>query len=98
MLLGAFGAHGLKKSKSPQMMEIWHTAVQYQFVHTLAMLFSLGRGTVNSQAPKLFAVGIAIFSGSLYALVLTGERRLGAVTPIGGVALAAGWVAMFLDK
>jgi uncharacterized membrane protein YgdD (TMEM256/DUF423 family) len=96
VLLGAFGAHALKKHVSPQSLEIWQTAVQYHFVHTLALIFASKH--CRTKTPGfLFAGGIAIFSGSLYALVLTGERRLGAITPIGGLAFAAGWIAMMLE-
>ncbi len=94
VLLGAFGAHALQEKHSPKDMAIWQTAVQYQFWHTLALLFAW---RTSPTASILFSSGICLFSGSLYALVLTGQRRLGAVTPVGGFALAAGWIALARD-
>lgn len=97
--LGAFGAHGLKNRLPADLMTVWQTAVQYQFWHTLALL---GIGILLSQSrPEptkwltasgwLFAVGILVFSGSLYLLCLTGQRWLGAITPIGGSLWLAAW-------
>lgn len=102
---GAFGAHALKASLAPDMLATWHTAVQYQAWHALALLavgLLMARGASLPHRPDsrlraaawLFLLGIVIFSGSLYLLALTGERRLGAVTPLGGVALLAGWLAL----
>ena len=92
VLLGAFGAHALKSRFSPQTLEIWGTAVHYQFLHSLALLIGVKSG--SRIAPILFASGILLFSGSLYALALTGERKFGAITPLGGLAFAAGWIAL----
>jgi uncharacterized membrane protein YgdD (TMEM256/DUF423 family) len=95
---GAFGAHALKASFSPEALVTWETAARYQMYHALAML-AVGlaaqalRTTSLRVAGLLFLVGTLVFSGSLYALVLTGERWLGAITPIGGLALMAGWLA-----
>src|SRR5262245_37739030 len=100
--LGAFGAHGLKKrlasvSDGADRMAWWQTGSQYHLIHALAVGFA---GVVASRAPGgtiagwLFAGGIALFSGSLYAMTLTGKRALGAVTPIGGVFFLAGWIAL----
>ena len=96
VVLGAFGAHGLKqRGVGSATMEIWNTAVQYHFYHSLAMLLALkGERGCGVLAAKLFAGGVVIFSGSLYALVLTNERRLGMFTPVGGLGLIAGWVTM----
>lgn len=98
--LGAFGAHGLKARLSPDMMAVYQTAVQYHFFHTLALLgvsVLLAQG-INSGALKatmwLFALGIIIFSGSLYALALTEIRILGAITPIGGTLFMIGWLCL----
>ena len=100
VVLGAFGAHGLKNRLPTDLMAVWHTAVQYHFWHTLALL---GIGILLSQNmnPKwltisgwLFAVGIVIFSGSLYILCLSGIRWLGAITPIGGTLWLAAWACL----
>jgi uncharacterized membrane protein YgdD (TMEM256/DUF423 family) len=99
--LGAFGAHGLKNRLPADLLAVWHTAVQYQFWHTLALL---GVGILLNQGLSsrwlnvsgwLFAAGIVIFSGSLYALSLSGVRWLGAITPIGGVLWLAAWACLF---
>jgi uncharacterized membrane protein YgdD (TMEM256/DUF423 family) len=95
--LGAFGAHGLKNRLSPDLMAIWHTAVQYHFWHTLALfgvatyLFQNNTSKILVCSGWLFAAGILIFSGSLYLLCLTGQRWLGAVTPIGGTLWLLAW-------
>jgi uncharacterized membrane protein YgdD (TMEM256/DUF423 family) len=98
--LGAFGAHALKARLTPDLAAVWQTTVQYHAWHGLA-LFGVGlllaqdpgRGGV-ALAGWLFVAGIVIFSGSLYALAFTGIRGLGAVTPIGGLALLAGWAVL----
>ncbi|AKH67819.1 uncharacterized small membrane protein [Spongiibacter sp. IMCC21906] len=99
--LGAFGAHGLKAKLSPEMMTVYQTAVQYHFFHTLALLgvaVLLQQQGVQHPTLKacvwLFALGIVVFSGSLYALALTNIRILGAITPIGGVLFMAAWVCL----
>ena len=94
--LGAFGAHGLKGTLSPDMLANFETGVRYQMYHAvglLAVAWALTRwpGGLTTAAGWLFVIGILIFSGSLYILSVTGIRWLGAVTPIGGVALIAGW-------
>ena len=97
--LGAFGAHALKARLAPDMQAIWQTAVQYHAWHALGLLavglFTMQRPDAPgaSLAAWLFVAGIALFSGSLYALALSGVRGLGAVTPFGGVAFLAGWLA-----
>lgn len=96
---GAFGAHGLREALSPEAMQIWQTAALYQAIHSLALLAT---GIAAKAIPGLraqaagwcFLAGIAIFSGSLYALALTGMKWLGAVTPLGGLAFLAGWAAL----
>lgn len=97
--LGAFGAHALKARLAPDMQTVWQTAVQYQAWHALGLLAA---GLLMMQRPDapgaslaawLFVAGIVLFSGSLYALALSGVRGLGAVTPFGGVAFLAGWLA-----
>jgi uncharacterized membrane protein YgdD (TMEM256/DUF423 family) len=96
--LGAFGAHALKARLAPDLQAVWQTAVQYHAWHALALLAT---GVVMLVKPEagfalagwLFVAGIVLFSGSLYALALTGVRGLGAVTPFGGVIFLAGWIA-----
>ena len=97
--LGAFGAHGLKSRVGPDLLVVWETAVKYHLVHVLALLATAWAserwaGGWTQAAGWLFVIGIAVFSGSLYVLVLTGQRWLGAITPIGGVAFIAGWIAL----
>jgi uncharacterized membrane protein YgdD (TMEM256/DUF423 family) len=98
--LGAFGAHALKTRLTPDMTAVWQTAVQYHAWHALAVLVA---GVLLLQWPGqravevagwLFVAGIVLFSGSLYAMALTGVRGLGAVTPFGGVAFLAGWASL----
>jgi len=99
--LGAFGAHGLKARLDEYRMGIWEKAVFYHFVHALGLLIvSLIPRT--STLPKsgldwvcwLLLAGILIFSGSLYVLALSGNRMLGAITPIGGVSFIAAWLLL----
>ena len=97
--LGAFGAHGLKTRVSPDMLAVFETGVRYQMYHALALivvglLMSRMEGRAMLVAGWSFIAGILIFSGSLYALALTGVTILGAITPIGGVAFLAGWIAL----
>lgn len=100
---GAFGAHALSERLSPRMLEIWKTAAQYQLVHAVALvalgawLTSGGPGagfvaTLAQTAGWAFALGVVVFSGSLYLLALTEIRWLGAITPIGGVGFLLGWL------
>ena len=97
--LGAFGAHALKARLAPEVLDIWRTGVTYHAWHALAlvavgllMLHAPGSGALRV-AGWLFAAGIVLFGGSLYALALGAPRALGAVTPFGGLAFIAGWVA-----
>jgi len=99
--LGAFGAHGLKSRVSADMLVVFETGVRYHMYHALALLAvgwaaTRGSGSWVGVAGWAFVFGIAVFSGSLYLMVLTGARWLGAVTPIGGLALIVGWVALAL--
>ena len=102
---GAFGAHGLKNRLPSDLLDVWHTAVQYQFWHTLALLgigilLSQGSSIQNFQSKYLvvsgwlLTAGIVIFSGSLYVLCLSGIRWLGAITPIGGTLWLAAWACL----
>lgn len=98
---GAFGAHALKARLDAQQMATFQTAVQYQFIHGAAILACAAlRPWMASRALAVavcsFLIGTLLFCGSLYALVWTGIRTLGIVTPIGGVAFLAGWLALFV--
>lgn len=95
VILGAFGAHGLRDRIDADSLETWKTGVLYHALHSLALvlygLFACDRG--GRIAGWCFLLGVAIFSGTLYGLALGGPRWLGAITPIGGVLLIVGWVA-----
>lgn len=106
VILGAFGAHGLKNLLSPYQLEIWNKGVFYQFIHVLALLFC---GILNHVKPeKLFSyamiaffIGILCFSGSLYLLAVSDfipfpTAILGPITPIGGLFFIGGWIIMAL--
>ncbi len=97
--LGAFGAHALKEKLTPEQLARFETAVRYQFYHVFALL---GVSLLSRVWPDLnfapagwaFIAGVVIFSGTLYLIDLTGIRAFGAVTPIGGALLLAGWVLL----
>ena len=96
---GAFGAHALRNKLSPEMLAVFETGVRYQMFHALAILvvaLALARldGWIVRAAGWCFTAGIVLFSGSLYALALTGVSTLGAITPLGGVAFLAGWALL----
>jgi len=96
---GAFGAHGLRARLTPDLLAVFETAARYQMYHALALLavaWASSRWPVGSvrAAGWLFIAGTVVFSGSLYVLGLTGQRWLGAITPIGGVLFLAGWLAL----
>jgi uncharacterized membrane protein YgdD (TMEM256/DUF423 family) len=97
--LGAFGAHGLKTRVPAEDVATFETAARYHLIHALAIVavaWVVNRfpGPLSQAAGWLFASGIVLFSGSLYALVLTGTRMLGALTPIGGLLFIGGWTAL----
>ncbi|KRE86677.1 hypothetical protein ASG75_00370 [Rhodanobacter sp. Soil772] len=96
VLLGAFGAHALRGVLDARGTELWHTAVSYHAWHALALALAagLGRGRSGRVAVAAFAVGIVLFSGSLYALALGAPRWVGIITPFGGLAFVAGWLAL----
>ncbi len=101
VVLGAFGAHGLKSKVSPADLAIFETGVRYHMFHALGLILlgNLGfhyNADVIQLPAVLLSVGILIFSGSLYILVLTGLRWMGAITPIGGVAFIAGWLLLVI--
>jgi uncharacterized membrane protein YgdD (TMEM256/DUF423 family) len=100
--LGAFGAHGLRGILSPDMLAVYETGVRYQMYHALALVAAgLAGLSVRNRERRLllgaswaFGCGTLLFSGSLYAMALSGFRALGAVTPAGGLAFIAGWVLL----
>ena len=98
--LGAFGAHALKGGLSPASMEIYKTAVQYQMFHTTALLvigllaIKFRESSALRWSGYLMIVGIVLFSGSLYALSISGIRWLGMITPIGGVLMIVSWLLL----
>ena len=99
---GAFGAHALRDRLAANYLAIFETAARYQMYHALALLavallMYRSPGTSLLWAGWLFLVGTVLFSGSLYALALTGTRWLGAITPLGGVAFLAGWICLALS-
>lgn len=88
--LGAFGAHALKSALTPDMLANFETGVRYQMYHGLGLL-ALGLLPGQRRAPAFMLAGTVIFSGSLYLMAFTGQKWLGAVTPIGGVLQLVGW-------
>ncbi|RYD88809.1 MAG: DUF423 domain-containing protein [Sphingobacteriales bacterium] len=106
VICGAFGAHALKASLEPRQLEVWQTAVQYQFYHVFALLFlstfSRFKNKLISATYYLFTVGILLFSGSLYLLAtrdllgLQGLSFLGPITPVGGLLFIIGWITIAL--
>ncbi len=97
--LGAFAAHVLKGSLAPEMQAVFETGVRYQMYHALALLAVAWAsmhwpGRVLNAGGWLMVAGTILFSGSLYALSLSGVRGLGAITPLGGLALLAGWLCL----
>jgi uncharacterized membrane protein YgdD (TMEM256/DUF423 family) len=96
--LGAFGAHALKARLAPDLLAVYHTAVQYHFYHALGLIvIGLAAGQMPGSvwlkaAGWTMLAGIVLFSGSLYVLATTGHRWLGAITPVGGLAFMAGWI------
>jgi uncharacterized membrane protein YgdD (TMEM256/DUF423 family) len=101
VMIGAFGAHGLKSKLSDQMLAVYQTGVQYQFYHTFAIIavgllaFKFQSGLLASSGWS-FLVGILLFSGSLYALSISGIKVLGAIPPIGGLFFIVGWVLLLV--
>ncbi|WP_019611832.1 DUF423 domain-containing protein [Thioalkalivibrio sp. AKL7] len=99
VVLGAFGAHALQERLTEQALATWHTGVQYHFIHALALLLvaalwaHLANGWAAASAVA-FVIGILLFSGSLYALVLGAPRILGAIAPLGGTAFILGWAGL----
>ncbi|RYG04516.1 MAG: DUF423 domain-containing protein, partial [Chitinophagaceae bacterium] len=106
VVLGAFGAHSLKKMITPESLDIWQKGVEYQFYHTFALLylstFARYKHKLIGLAFVLFTFGIILFSGSLYLLALKDSYALsisailGPLTPIGGLCFIAGWISLFI--
>jgi uncharacterized membrane protein YgdD (TMEM256/DUF423 family) len=102
--LGAFGAHGLRSRLESlpdgvKRLEWWNTAAHYHLIHALALalaawLVHRGAGTSGVVAGWSFVAGVALFSGSLYLMTITGQTKLGAITPLGGLLLLVGWGAV----
>jgi uncharacterized membrane protein YgdD (TMEM256/DUF423 family) len=95
VVLGAFGAHGLRdRVTDPHLLEVWGTGAHYHLAHALA----LGLVAAHPARPRFagigFVLGTVLFSGSLYAMTLTGHLWLGAITPLGGLSFIAGWIAL----
>ncbi len=94
---GAFGAHGLKNTLDAYSLGVWETAAHYQLAHALALvLLGIFEKQAGKQKPvhACFGIGILLFSGSLYALALSGVKALGMITPLGGLSLLAGWLLL----
>jgi uncharacterized membrane protein YgdD (TMEM256/DUF423 family) len=96
---GAFGAHGLRNRLDAEMLAVFEVGVRYQMYHAFGLIAAAWAqtrwpGTPVTTAGWLFLAGTLVFSGSLYALSLTGLRWLGAITPIGGLAFLAGWLCL----
>lgn len=97
--LGAFGAHGLKSIASEQAIALWETAARYHLIHAVAIVLV---GLLQRHRPGgdgagwAFCIGVAVFSGTLYAMALGGPRWLGAITPLGGLAMMLGWCLLAL--
>lgn len=100
VMLGAFGAHGLKARLTPEMLSVWQIGVQYHFFHALGLVllgiafFHLPDSVALRASGWLMAAGIVLFSGSLYVLAVSGQKWLGAVAPVGGTALILAWAAL----
>jgi uncharacterized membrane protein YgdD (TMEM256/DUF423 family) len=98
VLLGAFGAHALREQLGPDAIALWRTAVEYHFYHALGLLavglaaMHLGESPLLKWSGWTMLAGLALFSGSLYLLSLSGARWLGAITPFGGVGFLAAWL------
>jgi uncharacterized membrane protein YgdD (TMEM256/DUF423 family) len=102
VLLGAFGAHGLEGHVSPERLVVWETGADYLGWHAttllvIALLGTARAGPLATLAGWTMAAGALVFSGSLFLLVLTDTPAFGAITPLGGLALAAGWAMLALS-
>ena len=100
VVVGAFGAHGLRARVTVEQLQAWTTASQYHLLHSVVLLalalYAAQSGRAIQWPAILFTIGIVLFSGSIYLLVLTPAKWLGPVTPVGGLFLVAGWVSLLL--
>ena len=102
VLAGTFGAHGLKSRLTPDMLAIFEAGVRYHLIHAVALLAIAVLAALTPQSRLVRAsggcmvIGIAIFSGSLYALALTGQTKLGMITPFGGASFMLGWLLLVI--
>ncbi|QKX16789.1 DUF423 domain-containing protein [Microbulbifer sp. YPW1] len=102
VILGAFGAHGLRNKVAENLLETYKTGVHYQMIHALALIavailiHQIGAKTSLIVSGALFSIGILLFSGSLYGLTFGGPRILGPITPLGGTLLIGGWISLFI--
>jgi uncharacterized membrane protein YgdD (TMEM256/DUF423 family) len=98
VIAGAFGAHGLESRLGPEQLRAWNTAAHYQLMHSIALLalglFGSASGRSVLLPAALFSLGMLLFSGSIYLLVLAEQRWLGPVTPLGGLCLIVGWLSL----
>jgi uncharacterized membrane protein YgdD (TMEM256/DUF423 family) len=99
VIFGAFGSHGLKTRVAPEMLAVFETGVRYHFYHALGLIMigilGFHYSAFQLQLPAMMmSTGILVFSGTLYLLVLTGQKWLGAVTPIGGLLLILSWATL----
>jgi uncharacterized membrane protein YgdD (TMEM256/DUF423 family) len=98
VVLGALGAHALEARLTPERLASWGTAVDYHLLHSVALLalalFSAATGRSVALPAALFTTGIVLFSGSIYLLLLTHQRWLGPITPLGGLCLIAAWISL----
>jgi len=104
VMLGAFGAHALRGYLDAHSMSIWEKAIFYHFIHALGLLMAgvmSAAGMISAKGARrvsaLLFAGILLFSGSLYALAISGQRYLGAVTPFGGIAFIAAWLSLAIE-
>ena len=104
VIIGAFGAHGLRGKLDDYSMSVYERAVLYHFIHALGIVIVAAlaaAGAVSRRAENwvcaLLLAGIVLFSGSLYALAISGNRNLGAITPFGGVSFIAAWVVLAIS-
>ena len=99
VIAGAFGAHGLRESVTPERLSAWHTASHYALIHSVAILalgvYAAATGRGVTLTASLWTAGVVLFSGSIFGLVLWEVRALGPVTPLGGLLLISGWVSLF---
>jgi uncharacterized membrane protein YgdD (TMEM256/DUF423 family) len=102
IILGAFGAHGLRIKLEPRMLEVWQTGVDYHMYHALGLILigilshQIGNSALIKWSGGLMFIGILFFSGSLYLLALTGLRWLGAMAPLGGISFIVSWLLLTL--